>query len=101
MIIAIDFDNTFTADPDMWKELILIMLAKGHKVICLTNRSNMGEMGAEVIRAIDNLIPIVFAGQAWKNDAALKAGYKVEVFIDDSPETIKHQPIWFGDFNKN
>lgn len=92
MIIAIDFDNTFTADPEAWREVILMMQAKGHKFVCVTGRSD-DEMGDQVRKAIDGLIPIVFAGSRWKREAAKRSGWDVDVWIDDMPEMVGQQNL--------
>lgn len=93
MNIAIDYDDTFSADPEGWIEVIKLMELRGHKFICVTGRSNEGEFGKPVIKAIDGIIPIVFAGQQWKNKAAEAAGYKIDIWIDDSPLSIGKQTM--------
>ena len=35
--------------------------------------------------------PLVFAGEAWKRQAAEAAGYPIDVWIDDHPEYIGPQ----------
>jgi hypothetical protein len=32
MILAIDFDETYTRDPDLWDGLLAAALARGHRV---------------------------------------------------------------------
>lgn len=92
MNIAIDYDNTFSADPEGWTEVIKLMQVRGHKFVCVTGRSNESSMMTEpVIRAINGLIPIVFAGALWKKEAAEKAGWKIDVWIDDCPWMIGKQ----------
>lgn len=91
MIIAIDYDNTLTADPEGWTQFIKMMQARGHEVVCVTGRSDIGEWGEEVRREIGGLVKIVFSGNQWKRAAAEKAGWKVNVWIDDMPEYIAKQ----------
>lgn len=100
MIIAIDYDNTYSADPEGWTQVIKLMEGRGHQFVCVTGRSNQGEFGQQVIRAINGLIPIVFAGEFWKKEAAAKNGWKVDVWIDDNPEYIAKQQILFSQFKK-
>lgn len=94
MIIAIDFDNTFFADPEGWTQVIKLMENRGHKFVCVTGRSK--EFGKQVIENINGLIPIVFAGTEWKRQAAEKSGWKVDIWIDDTPESVAKQNILFG-----
>lgn len=89
MIIAIDYDNTYTADPAMWDEAIKLFQFCHHSVICVTARPEI--MGQVVLDSIGKLVPVLCAGGEWKRDFALKHGYKVDVWIDDSPEFIAKQ----------
>lgn len=91
MIIAIDYDNTYTADPDTWDNVIKTLQVAGHTLVCVTGRSEA--MGLPVLNSIGKLIPVVFAGPEWKRDAALKRGYKVDVWIDDMPEMVGKQVL--------
>lgn len=94
MIIAIDYDNTYTAAPELWNEVIRLFQTAGHIVICVTARPDT--MGQPVIDSIGKLVPIIFAGAEWKRTAAEKRGYKVNIWIDDSPEYIAQQHLVLG-----
>lgn len=101
MTIAIDFDGTFAADPVLFGHFVNDALRMGHTCLILTGRSDEGEYGDEVRRLVrqhlnDANIPIVFAGMAWKRDAAKARGFNVDVFIDDTPEYIAPQNILFS-----
>jgi hypothetical protein len=87
MIIAIDYDGTYAADPNVFNEVIKLFLEAGHTVICVTGR-DAGIMGKPVMESIGKLVPVVFAGPEWKADAAKKQGYNVNVWIDDMPGMI-------------
>lgn len=91
MIIAIDYDNTYTADPLAWNEVIKILISAHHTVICVTARPEI--MGQPVLDSVGQLVPVLFAGAEWKREYALKRGYKVNVWIDDSPEYIGPQTL--------
>jgi hydroxymethylpyrimidine pyrophosphatase-like HAD family hydrolase len=94
MIIAIDYDNTYTAAPELWNEMIKLFQSSGHTIICVTARPEI--MGQSVLDSIGKLVPVVFAGAEWKREAAEKRGYKVNVWIDDSPEYIAPQHLISG-----
>ena len=87
-IIAIDYDGTYTVDPDLWRAFIERAQARGHVVVMVTGRSNEGQFGAEVRRAVNGLVPIVFAAQMWKRHAAQLAGFDVSIWIEDHPEAV-------------
>ena len=44
MIIALDYDKTYTADPNLWDAFIKFAVFRGHKVICLTMRYSQEEI---------------------------------------------------------
>lgn len=87
MIIAIDYDNTYTADPESFNKVIAIFQEAGHDVICVTGRDD-GVLGVPVRNSIGKLVPVIFAGSTPKRIAALKRGYDVDVWIDDTPSVI-------------
>lgn len=87
MIIGIDYDNTYSADPETFNKVIETFKAAGHDVICVTGR-NDGAMGVPVRNSIGKLVPVIFAGSESKRTAAKKRGYYVNVWIDDMPSMI-------------
>ena len=38
MILSIDYDNTYTADPLLWDQFIVNALERGHTVYCVSFR---------------------------------------------------------------
>lgn len=95
MIIAVDYDGTYAADPETFNKVIEVFQAAGHTVICVTGRDG-GAMGDIVRATIGQLIPCIFAGKDWKVDAAKTAGYDVDVWIDDNPGMISKQVLVGG-----
>lgn len=91
MIIAVDYDNTYSADPETFDQVIKVFQAAGHTVICVTARPET--MGQSVLNSIGKLVPVVFAGVDWKREAAERRGYKVNVWIDDMPEMVAKQVL--------
>ncbi|KKM71261.1 hypothetical protein LCGC14_1432440 [marine sediment metagenome] len=93
LTIAIDFDDTFSADPDLWREFVGVATGRryGHKCILVTNRPEA--MGNDVRAEVGDLMPIVFAGRLSKKEAAARAGYSVDIWIDDNPEYVDVQGI--------
>jgi len=95
MIIAIDYDDTFTRDTVLWRNFIELARNLGHEVICVTNRSTPPSQGKE-----QDLLPedvqIVCADNRFKRVAALQAGYQIDIWIDDNPGSIgqSNKLIW-------
>jgi len=90
MILAIDFDDTYTRDPDLWDKFLRAALERGHRVYCVSARHErqMGEVRDTVGRVIG-------AGACFGTSGAPKRSYMaevvdtyVDVWIDDAPESI-------------
>ncbi len=91
ILFGIDYDGTFSRDPEFFRFVVRAGLAAGHRFVLVTGRSDTGPWGTEVRRAVGDLMPIVFAADGWKREAALVAGYKVGVWVDDHPEYVAKQ----------
>lgn len=89
MVFGIDYDGTFSADPDAFREMVKALRARGHTCVLVTGRSDEGGWGIAVKQAVGDLMPIVFAANKWKAKAAEARGFKVDVWIDDNPEGIR------------
>lgn len=91
MIISLDYDDTYTKDPEFWTSFISMVKDFGHTVICCTLRSESEWDG--------NLsIPVYCTNGMCKRDFLVYKGIKVDIWIDDMPEGIIHNLIL--DFNK-
>ena len=89
MIVAIDYDATWTADPELWEAFSQYARRRGHSVALITNRPdsrlNREQVGAAVSAFVDHM---VFAGPMPKEKAAAKFGIYPAIWIDDSPDTV-------------
>lgn len=88
MIISIDFDDTFTADPKMWANAIQLMQDCGHTVICVSARRNTMDHRIELEGALPEGVKVLLSYDEPKRDFALRQGYAVDVWIDDFPDAI-------------
>ena len=93
MLISLDYDKTYTADPSFWDSVIRLGEQMGHRFVCVTGRRTPPESHERRIP-----MPVVCAGSTYKRHAAAKAGYNVDVWIDDMPEMIA--PTRILDFNQ-
>ena len=91
MIFGIDFHGTMSRDPQAFRMLANMLQSRGHTCVLVTGIEDGDEYAAEVRREVGDLMPIVFAAGAWKRQAAERAGYKVDVWIDDNPEYVAEQ----------
>lgn len=91
MIIAFDYHGTFQRDVLAFHTVVRTFQSAEHTCILVTGIADGDHYAAEVRRDVGNLMPIVFAGGRWKKQAALEAGYAVDIWIDDSPEYVAEQ----------
>lgn len=83
MIIGLDFDKTYTLDPDFWDGVVIDAIKRGHRVVCVTARVD-NEKNRDEVRIPG--VEVYFCGMA------SKAWYMrevqqvpVDVWIDDDP----------------
>lgn len=94
MIISIDYDDTYSANPDMWDEFIRVAQTFGSRVICVTARHDY-EMH-KVHMSIGNIIgksECFSTGRIYKKKYMKEQGVKVDIWIDDNPSAIV-DPNW-------
>jgi NAD-dependent SIR2 family protein deacetylase len=94
MTIAIDFDNTWTADPALFGALALMAVSPigAHQVIIATSRHPENSPITQEERdryRLYHWIPVVYCHGTYKQTACEKAGYKVDIWIDDVPGMIQ------------
>jgi hypothetical protein len=94
MNISIDFDDTYTRDPQLWNEFISIAKAAGHKVYCVTARGeSFPDEVTEVLSTIGVLVGVdncIFTDGKQKRQFCLNRNIHISVWIDDMPEAIPH-----------
>jgi hypothetical protein len=84
--ISLDYDATFTADPELWLEFIKTAKTRGHEIYCVTARFDWeaDSMDARLKEAVR----VIFCDRQAKRTSAEKAGIKIDIWIDDVPENI-------------
>jgi len=87
MIIAIDYDKTYTVDPEFWDIVILEAKKCGHSIICVSMRHD--HEGEEVIKNLKNKVDnIIFTGRKAKIEFLKNEGINPSVWVDDCPYWI-------------
>lgn len=86
MNISLDYDDTYTRDPDTWIRIIRTFQDAGHLVWCVTMRYE--SEGADVLASIGQHAPVVFTGRKAKRDFMYERGIRIDVWIDDRPDFI-------------
>ena len=92
LTISMDFDRTFAADPQLWGEFARKSVAEGNTVVMISrrpeeDRQTVTDTLGEYADAFSQVLLV--GGDTMKADAAQAAGIEVDVWVDDSPQTIK------------
>lgn len=91
LTISIDYDQTFTAAPGLWRSFIADATGRGARVVCITRREDTEANRAELAAAFDgvDVAETILAGpDSSKRAAAAAASVQVDIWIDDKPETV-------------
>lgn len=90
MIVAIDYDETFSTSPDMWSAVIDAIESRGHRVICVTarHRNELDEVLASIGRIIGESNVFATGRERKREHMMLVHDIRVDVWIDDMPEWI-------------
>lgn len=80
MKIALDYDGTYTRDPEFWNHVIGFAKSRGHQVYCVTARrpDEVMQMPCQII----------FSSRRAKTTAVREAGLVIDIWIDDNPQFI-------------
>ncbi len=94
MLIALDFDGTYTADPELWDSFIKDMKSRGHEIIIATMRYE-GEEEAEILKyGLDKKVDkIIYTNRLAKKSAVQRQYKHVDIWIDDMPEWLFEDAI--------
>jgi hypothetical protein len=88
LTIAIDFDDTLTADSQLWIKFIESAKALGHRCICVTARRDT-EDNNETINDWMTMhgisLRVYYTGLRSKVEHMALIGVKVDIWIDDDP----------------
>lgn len=85
MNIALDYDNTYTLDPDLWDVFIKLLAMRGHSVYIVTMR-----YVTQPIEPILDLVPgnVYYTSGKAKRKFMTDQDIRIDVWIDDIPDFI-------------
>lgn len=96
LTLSIDFDRTFSADPQLWGEFARKAVADGNTVVMVSRRPDTEEDRQTVTDTLgdyaDAFSQVLLVGDRLKDEAAKEAGVNVDVWVDDSPQFIRSEP---------
>ena len=101
MNISLDFDETYTRDPEMWDLFVALAQSRGHTVYCITAREPNKINKEEVYDSIGKQVGehyCLFTGGLAKAKYAYDKGIAIDVWIDDLPSNVDNNKKLFADF---
>lgn len=95
MHVAIDYDDTYTRDPEAWNQVILILIAAGHTVWCVSLRNErvMKEVRDTVGQYVGEDACFGTNNVSKRSYMYVQEGIYIDVWIDDSPEFIANNAL--------
>jgi len=83
MLIALDYDDTYTTDPTLWDAFVAQAQARGHEVHIVTMRAP-----TEVVRVGATVNRIHYTDRKAKRPYMYALGLHVQIWIDDRPDFV-------------
>lgn len=97
MMIALDFDETYTVDPEMWDDVISVLRVAGHTVVIVTYRHPVFDADGRMRPLQERGVPIVFTNGRAKKRYTEDMHLKIDIWIDDNPRAIYEDSSWKHD----
>ena len=86
-VVAMDIDRTFTAAPEAWLKVIVILRDAGFKPIFVTGRQDTDTADFDRI-GIPRDSTVFFTNGTPKREYMQSLGLNVSIWIDDDPDSI-------------
>jgi len=91
MLIALDYDGTYTLDPDFWQRFIVNAQGSGHEVICATMRHP--SEGKDICGTLKTMVKIIYTSRQAKTIGLSAQHIFPDIWIDDKPEWLFENAI--------
>lgn len=83
MLIALDYDGTYTADPGLWNHFVDVARSRSHEVHIVTMRAD-----SEPVRLGCVVDRVHYTDRKAKRAFMQAKGLTVQIWIDDMPDFI-------------
>lgn len=89
MKIALDYDGTYSSDPEFWNKMIRHARSSGHEVRIVTARDERFDRTA-ALAELEKRIPVIYCRGVAKQWylTHFGDGFVPDVWIDDRPQSI-------------
>jgi hypothetical protein len=88
--IALDYDNTYTKDPYLWDQFILLFNGHGHYIWIVTLRNEVQDAIELDPYIRDCIVGIIYCDGMPKDPTCYKRGIYIDIWIDDEPQSVHH-----------
>ena len=94
LCIALDYHNTYSADPKFWDTFIYMCWMRKFEVYCITHHTGekQNEKLMDSIGKILDSDHIIFTMGKAKMDYVKKLGIEIDIWIDNNPIHITQDP---------
>lgn len=96
MRFGIDYDQTWTEDPELFAMFVKMIWKRGHSACIVTLRDRSDASYHEIRQSVDKhlgdkaeALPIVHCGGEWKKHVTDAMHLEVDVWVDDTPNFIQ------------
>lgn len=86
MIIALDYDGTYTRDPSLFNAFVAKAQSHGHTVYCVTARAEK-DLGP-VEQTLGRIVEIIHTDGQKMKQACTELGISIDIWIDDQPDAL-------------
>lgn len=86
MNIALDYDDTYTRDPEFWMQFIKNTQARGHWIAIVTWRKE--EEIKEIVEELNGICEVFATNRCAKQTFMYNKGIRADIWIDDNPSAI-------------
>jgi hypothetical protein len=94
LCVALDYHNTYSADPKFWDTFIYMCWMRKWDVYCVTHHTGE-KQNEKLMDSIGKILPadkIIFTKGEAKMPFCESIGLKIDIWIDNNPVHILHEP---------
>lgn len=89
MKIALDYDHTYSADPEFWDGFVNLARMRGHDIRVVTARDDRFDRTGRLVQ-LEYKLPVIYCrgiGKKWYCERFVD-DFVPDVWIDDRPESV-------------